>query len=46
MITGVSQEKYREINEFPLSEQSRECAAFGKDPLLLGFSVGWKYRKR
>jgi len=34
MITGVSQEQYREINEFPLSEQSREWAAFGKEPLM------------
>jgi len=34
------------VEVFPLSEQSRECAAFGKDPLLLGFSEGWKYRKR
>lgn len=29
-IPGVSETQYREINEFPLSEQSREWAAFGK----------------
>ena len=35
MIKGISEEQFRHINEFPLSEQSESWAAFGKDPLLL-----------
>ena len=31
VITGVSQEQYREINESPLSKQSLEWEAFGKE---------------
>ena len=34
MIRGISEEQFRHINEFPLSEQSKSWAAFGKDPLL------------
>ena len=29
IVTGLSPEQYREINEFRLSEQSRHWAAFG-----------------
>ena len=34
MIRGISEEQFRHINEFPLSEQSRSWAAFGNEPLL------------
>ena len=34
IIKGSSEEQFRHINEFPLSEQSKSWAAFGKDPLL------------
>ena len=34
MIRGISEEQFRHINEFPLSEQSKYWAAFGKDPLI------------
>ena len=34
MVTGVSPEFYREINEFELSEQSRHWAAFGNAPMV------------
>ena len=34
MIKGISEKQFRHINEFPLSEQSKSWAAFGKDPLL------------
>ena len=34
MVTGVSSEQYREINEFGLSEQSRYLAAFGDAPMV------------
>ena len=34
MVTGVSPEQYREINEFGLSEQSRHWAAFGNAPMV------------
>ena len=34
MIKGISEEQFRHINEFHLSEQSKSWAAFGKDPLL------------
>ena len=33
-VEGISENQYREFNEFPLSEQSRSCAAFGKNPML------------
>ena len=34
MVTGVSPEQYREINEFGLSEQSRHWTAFGNAPMV------------
>ena len=34
MVPGVTEEQYRELNEFSLSEQSRNLAAFGKSPML------------
>ena len=34
MVTGVSPEQYREINESGLSEQSRHWAAFGNAPMV------------
>ena len=34
MITGVSPEQYREINEFGHSEQSRHWVAFGNAPMV------------
>ena len=34
MVTGVSPEQSREINEFGLSEQSRHWAAFGNAPMV------------
>ena len=34
MVTEVSPEQYREINEFGLSEQSRHWAAFGNAPMV------------
>ena len=34
MIKGISEEQFRHINEFPLSEQSKSWVAFGKDLLL------------
>ena len=34
MIKRTSEEQFRHINEFPLSEQRKSWAAFGKDPLL------------
>ena len=34
MVIGVSPEQYREINEFGLSEQSRQWAAFGNAPMV------------
>ena len=34
MVTGVSLEQYREINEFGLSEQSRHWAALGNAPMV------------
>lgn len=34
MVQGVTEEQYRELNEFSLSEQSRHLAAFGKSPML------------
>lgn len=33
-IPGVSEAQYREINEFPLSDQSREWAAFGNEAMV------------
>ena len=34
MIDGVTEEQFRELNEFPLSEQSRNWAAFADTPML------------
>lgn len=34
MVPGVTEEQYRELNEFSLSEQSRSLAAFGNAPML------------
>jgi len=34
LVEGVSEAEFREWNEFPLSEQSRSFAAFGKKPLI------------
>ena len=34
VVTGVSPEQYREINEFGLTEQSRHWAAFGNAPMV------------
>ena len=34
MIDGVTEEQFRELNEFPLSEQSRKWAAFADTPML------------
>jgi len=34
MVEGVSEDQYRQLNEFPLSEQSRSLAAFGDKPLI------------
>ena len=34
MTNRIAEEQLRHINEFPLSEQSKSWAAFGKDPLL------------
>ena len=46
MVTGVSSEQYREINEFGLSEQSRLWAAFGNGKGKYGEpSLGIQTRK-
>lgn len=34
MVEGVTEAQYREINEFPLSEQSKAWAAFGTKHML------------
>ena len=34
MVEGVSENQYREFNEFLLSEQSRSWAAFRNYPIL------------
>lgn len=34
MVQGITEEQYRELNEFSLSEQSRHLAAFGNSPML------------
>ena len=34
MVEGVSEEQYRQLNEFGLSEQSRSLSAFSNKPLL------------
>lgn len=34
MVQGVTEEQFRELNEFPLSEQSRSWSAFGNAPML------------
>ena len=34
MVKGVSEDEFRQMNEFPLSELSRSWAAFGTEPLL------------
>ena len=34
IVTAVSPEQYREINEFGLSEQSRHWAALGNAPMV------------
>lgn len=34
MVPGVTEDQYRQLNEFPLSEQSRSLAAFSGKPLL------------
>ena len=34
MVTGVSSQQYKEINEFGLTEQSRSWAAFGNVPMV------------
>lgn len=33
-IAGVTEDQYRQLNEFGLSEQSRHLAAFSGKPLL------------
>ena len=33
MVKGVSEDEFRQINEFPLSELSHSWAAFGTEPL-------------
>ena len=33
MIAGVSEAQHREINEFPLKEQSKSWSAFGDQPM-------------
>ena len=35
MVKGVSEDGFRQMNGFPLSELSRSWAAFGTEPLLL-----------
>lgn len=34
MVQGITEDQYRRINEFPLSEQSRSWAAFSNQPML------------
>lgn len=34
MVEGLTKEQYRELNEFPLSEQNRSLAAFGHKPFM------------
>ena len=34
MVTGVSPEQYREINEFELSEQNKHRVTFGDTPMV------------
>ena len=34
MTKGISEEQFRDINDFPQNEQSKPWAAFGKDLLL------------
>ena len=34
MAEGVSEDEFRQMNDFPLSELSRSWAAFGMEPLL------------
>ena len=34
MVKGITEEQFRYINEFPLSEQSRSWSAFGNEPML------------
>ena len=33
-VEGITEDQYRQINEFPLSEQTRSLAAFSGRPLL------------
>ena len=35
MVKDVSEDEFRQMNEFPLSKLSRSWAAFGTEPLLL-----------
>ena len=34
MVEGITEDQYRQLNEFPLSEQTRSLAAFSGRPLL------------
>ena len=34
MVEGITEDQYRQLNEFPLSEQSNSLAAFSGRPLL------------
>ena len=34
MVEGITEDQYRQFNEFPLSEQTRSLAAFSGRPLL------------
>ena len=34
MVAGITEDQYRQLNEFPLSEQTRSLAAFSGRPLL------------
>ena len=44
MIKGISEEQFRHINGFPLSEQSKSWTALGKDPRYEGRSSHGKGR--
>ena len=34
MVEGITEDQYRQLNEFPLSEQARSLPAFSGRPLL------------
>ena len=42
MVTGVSPEQYRKMDEFGLFEQSRHRAAFGNAPGTHGMTINGK----